>query len=80
MDFAQMESRDTITVYSERIAEILICECGLREMIGMFDTPDRSKKYANSRAYIFRNSKSLFKVFKEYAYNENYKPKESVEE
>jgi hypothetical protein len=77
MDFEKMENRETITVYSDRIAEILICECGLRELIGMFDTPDRNKKYIDKRAYVFRNSKPLFKVFKEYTYNENYKSKEN---
>lgn len=79
MNFEKLDNKENIKVYSDRIGEILICEFGLKELINIFYLPARDKKSIDKKAYIFRNSPALLKVFKEYTFNPNYISNESKE-
>lgn len=63
-----------LTVFSERIAEILIMENGLKSLLNVAYLPERNVDTQNEgkkkKVYIFDNTSAVLDTFKKYAFRD----------
>lgn len=71
MNFKDLESKKTISVFSSRIAMALINEFGLSELCNIAYL-DRKPEEPKKKVFIFRNSPGLLTAFSQLAYNPDF--------
>lgn len=63
MDFNMLKDKKVLYVYSNRIAETLVDNCGISQLQEIRYLPKCHEDDNKKKVYVFKNSKVLFPIF-----------------